>query len=298
MRIAVTGSTGLIGTALREYFGEAGHDVTQVVRSGVGPGRVRWDPVAGTIDAAGLEAQDVVVHLAGESIAGVWTDAKKRRIRESRVRGTALLARTLASLRSKPKVLISASAVGIYGSRPASEVVTEATPPGTGFLAEVVQAWEAATAAAVEAGIRVVLLRTGNVLSPRGGMLEALLPVFRLGLGGRLGDGEQVWTWIALDDIPPIVEHVIERDSLTGPVNAVAPSAVTNAEFTRVLAEVLGRPAFFHVPAFAAKLAPGGMAEEILLAGARVEPRRLTESGYAFRYRELRAALIAMLRRG
>lgn len=299
MRFAITGASGLIGTAIRRELSSRGHEVTPLVRSGgrARQGAVAWDPERGTIDAAGLEGHDVVIHLAGESVAGVWTPAKKRRIRDSRVSGTTLLARTLAGLHRPPRTFFSGSAFGIYGDRPATEEVDEGTPPGSGFLPDVGRAWEQATRAAEEAGVRTVHTRFGNVLSPKGGMLAALLPLFRLGLGARLGSGRQVWPWIAADDLTPALLHVLERPELAGPVNFAAPNPVSNREFTDTIARVLGRPSFLTVPAAAVRLAPGGMGTELLLSGARVVPTRLLESGYEFRWPELEPALRAMLRR-
>lgn len=298
MRFAMTGSTGLVGTEMTRALRAAGHEVTRIVRSygGLPHGEhaVVWHPSQGQIEADGLEAHDVVVHLAGESLAGVWTPAKKRRIRESREQGTKLLAQTIAGLKQKPRALFSASGLNIYADRGAQEV-DEGGEPGSGFVADVARVWEASTRAASDAGVRVVNMRFGNVLSPRGGMLEVVLPLFRLGLGAKFGDGTQYWPWIALDDITPAMLHVLERPEIAGPVNFVAPQPVTNAEFTDALAAAVRRPAFLTVPGFAAKLAPGHMADELLLSGARVVPRRLLESGYEFRHPELRAALRGMV---
>jgi uncharacterized protein len=299
MRVAVTGSTGLIGSEITRVLRAAGHEVTRVVRSfsGLQHGEraVVWHPNEGTIEAAGLEGHDFVVHFAGENLVGVWTDRKKRKIRESRVRGTTLLATTLAGLTHKPRALFTASGFGIYGDHPAGEPVDEDTPPGDGFLADVVREWEAANAPAGDAGIRTVQMRFGNVLSPRGGMLPVLLPLFKLGLGAKFGDGRQYWPWIALDDVTPAVLHVLERPEMNGPINFAAPEAVTNAEFTDTLAAVVGRPSFLRVPGFAAKLAPGHMADEMLLSGARVVPRRLLDAGYVYRLPELKPALSSLL---
>lgn len=300
MRLAITGSTGLVGTVLTRFLRERGNEVTRVVRSysglPAGERAVIWHPDEGTIDADGLEGHDVVVHLAGESIAGVWTAAKKRRIRESRVRGTTLLARTIAGLRQPPRTLLSASSFDYYGDRPDREILDESSSRGSGFLPEVVAAWENSTQPAAEAGIRVVLARFGNILSPRGGMLAVLLPFYRLGLGTRFGNGEQYWPWISLDDVPTAALHVLERPEITGPVNFVAPQQVTNAEFTDTIAAVVGRPSFLKVPAFAARLAPGGMADHLLLRSARVVPRKLESSGYPFVEPALRGALVSLLR--
>jgi uncharacterized protein len=299
MRFAITGSTGLIGSELTRSLRGAGHEVTRVTRSYSdvphGERAVIWHPDRGVIEAAGLEEHDVVIHLAGESIAGIWTEAKKRRIRESRERGTSLLAQTLATLIRKPRVLFSASAYGIYGDRPTTEPVDETSATGTGFLADVGRAWEAATQPAQQAGIRVVHTRFGNVLSAEGGLLAALLPLFKLGLGAKLGSGKQVWSWIAAADITPALLHLLERPEIAGPVNFVAPEAVTNEAFTDALAGVLGRPSFLKIPAFAVRLAPGGMADEMLLSGAHVVPRTLLDSGYAFRFPELKSALRVIL---
>lgn len=298
MRFAITGSTGLIGRALTSELRALGHHVTRVVRSygdaAHGERAVVWHPDEGIIDQRGLEGHDVFVHLGGESIFGLWTDAKKRRIRESRVRGTTLIAGTIARLHDGPRALFSASAMGFYGDR-GDVVVDESTGPGTGFLAGVAQLWEDATRPAEDAGVRVVHMRFGNVLSRNGGMLAAMLPLFRLGLGGRLGDGQQFWSWIAIHDITPALLHVLDRTELHGPVNFVAPEPVTNAEFTATLAAMMHRPAFMTVPRFAARLTPGHMGEEMLLSSTRVAPRRLLDTAYTFRFARLRAALQSLL---
>ncbi len=298
MRMAITGSTGLVGTALVDTFRARGDSVTRIVRSyaGVPPSEraVVWNPREGTIEAEGLRGHDVVIHLAGESIAGVWTPGRKQRIVSSRIQGTTLLARTLADLDEKPAVLFSASAMGFYGDR--SEDVDENSVAGDGFLADVAKQWEASTEAASKAGIRVVHMRLANVLSPKGGVLAALLPVFKLGLGAKFGSGEQCWPWLALDDIAPAIMHLIDHPEINGPVNFVAPDKTTNERFTDELARKVRRPSLFTVPAFAAKLAPGGMGQEILLGGACMVPGRLLGSGYRFRHPELAPALESMLR--
>ena len=299
MIVAVTGASGLVGSALRRALAAQGHDVLPLVRGAPpAPGErvVRWDPAAGTLAAADLEGVDAVVHLAGERIAGRWTAAKKARIRDSRVRSTALLAGTLARLARPPRVLVSASAVGWYGDR-GDEILTEGSPPGTGFLAEVCREWEAATGPAALVGIRVAHLRIGMVLSRRGGGLAALLPAFRLGLGGAVGRGVQWMSWIALDDLVGALVHALGADTLAGPVNAVAPHPVTNREFTRTLGRVLRRPAFLPFPALAARLLLGEMANALLLASVRALPLRLTASGYAFEHPQLDGALRAELAR-
>jgi uncharacterized protein (TIGR01777 family) len=293
METLVTGSTGLVGTALVRALRAIGHNTRRLVRSGADPGagEIFWDPASGKLDPKPLEGLDAVVHLAGDSIAGGrWTAAKKRRIRESRVRGTSLLAERLAGLERPPRVLVAASAVGFYGSRGA-EVLTESSPSGTGFLAEVCREWEASLEPAAKRGIRVVPLRLGVILSPRGGALGKMLLPFRLGLGGKIGDGRQYMSWIAIDDVIGVVQHALVTDVLRGPVNATAPQAVTNLEFTRALGRVLGRPTIFPLPAFAARIAMGEMADELLLASARVEPWRLVESGYRFKFPEVEPAL-------
>ncbi|HEX6309271.1 MAG TPA: TIGR01777 family oxidoreductase [Longimicrobiales bacterium] len=300
MRFAITGSTGLVGTELTQWLRSGGHEVTRIVRSwsGLPQGEraIVWHPEKNAIDAQGLEGHDVVIHLAGENIAGIWTDAKKRRIRESRARGTRLLTSTLAALGRPPRALIVASGFDVYGNRSPDQLIDERSAPGTGFLADVAVASEAATQPASDAGIRVIITRFGNVLSPRGGMLGVLLPFFRLGLGPRFGDGHQYWPWIAVTEIAPAMLHVLERPEIHGPVNLVAPEQVTNEQFTNTIAAVVGRPSFLSVPAFAAKLAPGGMAQELLLRGSRVVPRILLDTAYPFRFPQLKPALEALLR--
>lgn len=304
MRVAITGATGLIGRALAASLAAEGREIVVVSRGadaaarmpGVAVDRVVvWDPARGEIDAAGLEGIDAVVHLAGETIAGLWTRRKRERIRESRVRGTELIAGTLARLDRPPAAFLSASAVSYYGDRPHDTPLDEAAAPGTGFLAETAVAWEAATRPAEAAGIRTARLRFGVVLAPRGGLLGAIVPIFRLGLGGRLGSGSQLVSWIALADVVAAIRHILARPALTGPVALVSPNPATNAEFARVLARVLGRPAFLAVPAFLLRALPGRMADEVLLGGARVVPRRLEESGFRFAYPELEAALRRVL---
>jgi hypothetical protein len=280
--IAISGASGLVGTAVARALQSGGQRVVRLVRRPPGAGEVRWDPAGGTIDAAGLEGVDGVVHLAGESIAdGRWTSARKRRIRDSRVEGTRLLAGALGRLTRKPAVLVSASAIGIYGDR-GDEELDEASATGQGFLADVGRAWEAATADAAAAGIRVVLPRLGIVLAPDGGALAKMLPPFRLGLGGPLGPGTQWMSWITLEDTVRVLLAALEQPALSGPVNAVAPAPVTNAEFTRLLAAAVHRPAIFPVPALALEVLFGEMAREALLASQRVLPRKLTAAGFGF----------------
>lgn len=298
MQIAISGATGLVGEALTAFLTTGGHDVRRLVRSkGTSPGAVAWDPDAGTIDAAGLDGVDAVVHLAGESIAaGRWTAERKRRILESRVKGTRLVAETLAGMPRRPRVLVCASAVGFYGAR-RDEGLDETAAPGRGFLADVCRAWEAAADPARAAGIRVVHLRFGVVLSPKGGALAKMLLPFKMGAGGRLGTGEQWMSWISLDDAIGAAHHALLREELAGPVNAVAPNPVTNAVFTKTLGGVLGRPTVLPMPAFAARLAFGEMADHLLLTGQKVLPRRLLETGYRFRHPGLEEALRHLLGR-
>jgi uncharacterized protein len=298
MNILVTGASGLIGSTLVPFLTTSGHSVTRLVRSQPKPGEraVHWEPMTGTIDVHALAGVEAVVHLAGENIAGRWTAAKKVKIRDSRVKGTQVLCEALNRLAPPPKVLVSASAIGYYGDR-GEEILTEESAPGRGFLAEVCRAWEGATEPARQKGIRVVNLRMGIVLSPAGGALAKILPPFRAGLGGVLGNGRQYMSWIALDDAVGAIHHAIVTDSLQGPTNAVAPQAVTNQEFTKTLGKVLGRPTVVPLPAFAARLMFGEMADELLLASARVQPAKLLASGYSFRYPELEGALRHLLGR-
>lgn len=295
MRIAISGSSGLVGSTLLPALREAGHSVTRLVRQSPRPDDVLWDPSAGTIDVDKLEGVEAVIHLAGENIAGGrWTAARKARILESRVQGTRLLSESLARLQRPPHVLVSASAIGYYGDR-ADEELTEASPPGKGFLPEVCQAWEDATRPAAEGKIRVVNLRIGIVLSSRGGALAKMLLPFRLGVGGRVGSGNQYWSWITLAELVRVMQFAIDENQLRGPVNAVA-GTCTNREFTRALGKVLHRPTFLPMPAFAARLALGEMADALLLASARVLPEKLRQSGYSFQHPDLDAALPAALR--
>lgn len=293
MLIAITGSSGFIGTPTVKALEARGHQVVRMVRPGSRHKGIYWDPSTGQIDRDGLTGVDAVIHLAGEPIASIWTPAHKRRIYESRVNGTQLLATTLAQLPRPPRVLVSASAIGFYGNRPDGQPIDESAPRGSGFLADVVVAWEAAAEPARAAGIRVVHPRFGLILAKHGGALKPMLPVFKLGLGGRIGSGRQYWSWVTLDDVVRSILHVLDR-SLDGPVNVVAPSAVTNAEFTKALADTLNRPAFMNVPEFLLKLM-GGPAEELVLFGVHVVPRKLLESGFEFRHTDLRAALAGVL---
>ena len=296
MRIAVSGSSGLIGSALVDRLRAHGHEVLRLVRSGPsGEDHIAWSPAEATIDAGGLEGLDAVVHLAGAGIADKrWTDQRKQVILESRTRSTDLLARTLAGLDEPPDVFVSASAIGIYGDR-GEEVLTEDSIAGEGFLADVCVAWEAAADPARAAGIRVVHPRTGLVLSTEGGALAKQLPLFKAGLGGKLGSGDQWWSWISMADEVGALEWLLGAD-IDGPVNLTAPAPVTNAAFTDVLGDVLGRPTFLPVPRFGPKLLLGGeLADELLYTSARVEPSRLEQAGYPFTHPTLEAALQAEL---
>lgn len=299
MNILITGSTGLIGSALIEALKMQNHRVTRLVRSPL-PGSeptVQWNPAAGKLEAKDLEGCDAVVHLAGESIAaGRWTQARKAKIRDSRVQGTTLLSTTLAKLAKPPKVLVCASAIGYYGNR-GDEVLREESGAGSGFLADTCREWESAAEPAREKGIRLVHVRTGIVLSPHGGALAKMLLPFKLGAGGIMGNGRQYWSWISLDDVIGAFHHALMNENVSGAVNAVAPRAVTNAEFTKTLGKVLSRPTIFPLPAFAARLALGEMADELLLSSARIEPVRLVATGYKFRHSELEGALRDLLQR-
>jgi uncharacterized protein (TIGR01777 family) len=290
MKIAVSGSTGLIGQALVPLLTSGGHTVLRLVRRDAATGEIAWHPEQGVLDPNALVGVDGVVHLAGENIAGRWTAAKKERIRKSRVAGTTFLAERMAACPKPPKVLVCASAIGIYGNRGDQEL-DEQSPAASDFLAEVCTAWEAAAEPARKKGIRVVHLRFGIVLSARGGALRKMLLPFQLGMGGPIGSGRQFMSWVALDDVVGAIQHALSQESLSGPANTVAPAPVTNREFTRTLGRVLGRPTVLPMPAFAVKLLFGEMGESLLLGGQRVKPTRLLASGYRFRFAELEGAL-------
>jgi uncharacterized protein (TIGR01777 family) len=294
-RVLVTGASGLLGRALVPSLKSRGFEITRLVRGpATGNDQIQWNP-SRPIPADAISGFDAVIHLAGESIVGRWTLAKKARIRESRVTGTRNLVQSLVKAARPPRTLIVASAVGYYGNRD-DEILNEKSSSGSGFLAEVCREWEAACHPAIDAGIRTVQIRTGIVLSTEGGALKQMLLPFRMGVGGRLGSGRQWMSWIHIQDHIAAVHHILKNDLLQGPVNLVGPKPITNAEFTETLASVLSRPAIFPVPAFGMKLIFGQMAEEVLLGSQRVEPARLVNSGYPFQYSELRKALEALLK--
>ncbi len=296
MKIAISGATGFVGSRLAQFLTSGGHEVLAISRGAGGPRTIQWDIDHHQLDGAQLEGVDAVIHLAGESIAGRWTGAKKKAIHQSRIEGTQLLAETIAKLNTPPQVLISASAMGYYGDR-GSEILTETAPPGQGFLANICTAWEEAAEPARQAGVRVAHTRLGLVLSPKGhGLKEMLLP-FRLGLGGTVGSGQQYMSWISIDDAIGSLHHILNHDQLRGPVNLCAPQAVTNREFTKALGEVLARPTLCNVPAFALRAVLGEMADEMLLSSIRMEPKVLQESGYVFRDPDLRQCLQRLLGR-
>jgi uncharacterized protein len=300
MRIAISGSTGFIGSTLVNHFLKRYDTVIELSRSqSLSKSKTSvalWDPQRGTIEADKLEGHDVIIHLAGANISKRWSPEYKKAIESSRVEGTRLLSQALATLKQRPKLLISASAVGFYGNHAPDQVFDESSPAGKGFLPLVCQRWEEETRFAKEAGIRVVNLRFGVVLGKDGGAMAKMMPIFNLGFGGVLGNGRQIMSWVALPEIPFIIEHVIKTVSLEGPVNAVSPQAVSNREFTKVLGRVIKRPVFLPVPALGIKALFGEMGQTLLLEGVRVEPKRLQQSGYSFRYLDLGSALDAVLK--
>ncbi len=297
MKFLVSGSRGLVGSSLVKFLATGGHPVSRLVRvEPRGKDEIRWSPSEGVADPKALEGFDAVVHLAGESIASRWSAAKKARIRSSRVDGTKRIAEAISTLDRPPKTLVVASAVGFYGDR-GDEALTEASARGEGFLADVCRDWEAAADPARKKGIRVVNLRFGVVLSPAGGALRQMLLPFRLGAGGRVGSGRQVMSYLSIDDAVGVIHHALRTESLSGPVNAATPNPVTNAEFTKTLGRVLGRPTILPLPAFAARLVFGEMADALLLSSARVVPEKLARSGYEFRHPDLEGALRHVLGR-
>jgi len=295
MKILIAGASGLVGSALVSKLKAEGAEVTRLVRAAAKSGEVEWHPESGSIDPPALEGFDAVINLSGDGIAnGRWTAEKKRRILDSRVNGTRLLSETMANLARKPKAFINASAVGFYGSR-GNELLDEESSPGEGFLANVCRQWEFATAPAEQSGIRVVRLRLGVILTPDGGIMGSMLRPFKIGLGGKVGSGEQVISWVAMDDVVAAIGFILQNESLRGPINLVAPQPVTNEEFTKILGRVLSRPTFMAMPAFAARLAFGEMADEMMLSSTRVAPKVLNDAGFKFQYPELEGAVRAML---
>jgi uncharacterized protein (TIGR01777 family) len=298
MRVLISGSHGLVGEALIGSLTNDGHEIHRLVRRGraVGSSEIEWHPNQGLIDVEHLEGLDAVVHLAGESIAsGRWNEEKKRKIRDSRVKGTSLLSRSLQQLSRPPATFICASAIGYYGNR-GDQVLTEVSSPGNDFLSQVCVEWEESTQPAVERGIRTVTARFGIILDKEGGALAKMLPPFRMGVGGRIGDGKHWMSWIALGDVIGGLRLTITNQTLNGPVNFVAPNPVTNAEFTKALGKTLSRPTLFPIPAFGLRLAFGEMADALLLASQRVEPTRLKEVGYGFGHSEIGPTLSRILR--
>ena len=295
MKIVISGASGLIGTQLVTTLKSSGHEVVQLVRRSAAAGQIMWDPKSGKLDPASLEGCDAVIHLSGAGIGDKrWSDAYRKEILDSRTATTLLLANTIASLQRKPSVFLSGSAIGIYGAR-GDEQLTETSAHGTGFLADVCEQWEAAAKPAIDAGVRTVFLRTGIVLSPKGGALKKLLPLFRLGIGGKFGDGKQWQSWISMDDEVASIIHLLTAN-VSGAVNLTAPQPVTNAEFTKVLARVVKRPAIVPVPTFAPKILLGGeLADALLFTGQRVMPQALTASGYVFKHSTLESALRSLL---
>ncbi len=299
MKIAISGSTGFIGSALFEFLTAKGDEVVRLVRptTGQNVSGILWDPGRGLSDESALEGFDGVVHLAAESVMGRWTAAKKKRLGDSRVNATALLCESFGRLSQPPQVFVCASAVGYYGDR-GDEEVAEDSAGGTGFVSTLARDWERAADNATAHGVRTVKMRFGMVLGAGGGALARILPIFRLGLGGILGDGRQYWSWISLTDAVRAIDHVIRSEAITGAVNVVTPFGVRNREFTKVLGSLLRRPTVFRVPKFAARLAFGEMADALLLASARVVPSKLIESGFDFRFPEIRAAMTNILTTG
>jgi uncharacterized protein len=296
MKIVVSGSTGLIGSPLVEALQRRGDHVIRLIRPAQpsNGGTLRWDPQRGTIDRAGLEGVDAVIHLAGENVFGRWTPAKKRRIRDSRVQGTRVVSDAVAALTNRPAVLLAASAIGYYGDQ-GDTPLTERSPAGGDFLAEVARDWEAATLAAARADVRVTNMRFGVVLTPSGGALAKMLPPFRMGLGGPVGSGNQYVSWIERGDVIRAIVHLLERTDLAGPVNLSAPTPVTNRELATTLGKVLHRPSVVPVPSFALKLAFGADGAEMLQSGQRVLPERLLASGFQFRFETIEPALRYLL---
>ena len=289
-KMLIAGSSGLVGGALVSALTDKGAEITRAVRSSPGAGEIEWHPNQDEINPATLDGFDAVINLAGENIAeGRWTDEKKRRIRDSRVNGTHLLSEAMAKLGHRPRTFLCASATGFYGDR-GDEILDEESESGGGFLAGVCREWEKATDPAVQAGVRVVNLRFGPILAREGGMMSKLLTPFKMGVGGKIGSGNQYISWVAIDDVVGAIKLALTDESVRGPLNVVSPNSVTNEEFTKTLGHVLSRPTVMAVPAFAARLAFGEMADEMLLVSQRVIPKRLSEAGYGFQYSELEGA--------
>jgi uncharacterized protein (TIGR01777 family) len=296
MKIAIAGSSGLVGQRLVSQLQSSGHDIVRLVRkTPENASEIQWSPDSAQLNGSDLATVDGVVHLGGDNIAeGRWTAAKKKLIRDSRVDSTTLLAKTMSEMPEKPKFFVCASAIGYYGRR-GDEVLTEDSEPGTGFLPDVCQEWEASTEAASQAGIRVANVRIGVVLAKNGGALAKMLTPFKLCLGGVVGSGNQYWSSVPLTELVNIIQFCCENESVSGPVNAVTPNPVTNKEFTKTLGKVLGRPTIFPLPAFVAKTLLGEMADDLLLGSTRVEPKKLLEYGYKFLYPTLSEGLRAEL---
>lgn len=295
MKIVISGSTGLIGTALVKYLSEKNHEITRLVRQKSGSSdSIYWNHKAGEIELDKLENADAVIHLAGENVAGLWTESKKHKIKHSRIDGTDFLVKSVRKLENKPATFVCASATGIYGSR-GSEKLNEESKPGNGFLADVAKEWESVTHKLLEDKIRVVNIRLGIVLSGKGGALEKMLLPFKLGLGGKLGSGKQFMSWIVLDDLVSALDYILSNDEIKGAVNAVSPSPVTNEQFTKTLGKVLKRPTILTVPSFLLKSIVSDMADEMFLASTRVYPEILLKSGFKFRFDHLESSLKYLL---
>lgn len=295
LNVLVSGASGVVGSVLTPFLTTGGHNVIRLVRRSPKQGEIFWNPASGQLDTSAMNGIDAIVHLAGEHIGqGRWTPEKKKIIIESRTKSTELIAKAAAQMNPLPKVLICASAIGYYGNRDEC-LMTEDACCGSDFISEVCDLWEKAAAPAIDKGIRIVFARIGIALTPMGGALERMLLPFMLGLGGKFGSGEQYMSWIGIDDLIASIYHLINHETISGPVNLVSPNPVSNAEFTQILGKVLNRPTRMNVPEFAIKLAFGQMGKEVVLSGARVEPRKLVESGYAFRYPELESALSHVL---
>ncbi len=290
MQIVIAGASGFIGKALKEFLETEGHQVNTLKHGGEGIGR--WDPAKGLINLADLEGSDAIINLAGENIAdGRWNEDKKRNIFQSRVQSTSLLADSIPKLQNPPSVFINASAIGYYGNDVEDPPATEESPPGPGFLGDVCRAWEAAAESISKTNTRLVIVRIGVVLSSKGGALEQMLPPFKMGLAGKLGTGQQVMSWIALEDLVRVFEFCLTNNTIRGPVNAVSPDPVTNLQFTKALGKVLRRPTWIPAPAFLLRLVMGEMADEMILSSTRVMPQKLLNAGFSFRLPELEPAL-------